>query len=81
MNGMTVVPAKYYSLIFRELSPQSAQRTQRKIENEKSLSIFKKILCLVFPWSFSVHSVFSIVKILAGTADGMNLIDEMGLID
>ena len=63
------ISAKYYPLTFRNLSPQSAQRTQRKIENEKSLSIFKKILCLVFPIPLSVRSVFSVVKILAGTAD------------
>ena len=42
---------------------------REKIENEKSLSIFKKILCLVFPIPLSVRSVFSVVKILAGTAD------------
>ena len=41
---------------------------REKIENEKSLSIFKKILCLVFPIPLSVRSVFSVVKILAGTA-------------
>ncbi len=42
---------------------------REKIENEKSLSIFKKILCLVFPIPLSLRSVFSVVKILAGTAD------------
>ena len=40
---------------------------REKIENEKSLSIFKKILCLVFSIPLSVRSVFSVVKILAGT--------------
>ncbi len=38
-------------LPFRNLSPQSAQRTQRKIENEEPLSIF-----------LSARSVISVVK-------------------
>ena len=37
---------------------------REKIENEKSLSIFKKILCLVFSIFPSVRSVFSVVEIL-----------------
>ena len=41
---------------------------REKIENEKSLSIFKKILRLVFSISLSVRSLFSVVKILAGAA-------------
>ena len=48
---------------------------REKIENEKSLSIFKKILCLVFPIPPSVRSVFSVVKILAGTAEQLPRIE------
>ena len=42
---------------------------REKIENEKSISIFKKVLCLVFSISLSVPSAFSVVKILAGAAE------------